>query len=244
MATLLLPTSIAALLTGAATGGAYLNIHSSSSGGGEIRGTLVRFNFAPASNSATSGLAAALDSLGAGTGNVNNRLVEMAMLNTSQQSAAMAALLPVSSAVVSTMASNLLFADYDQIGNRLVGLRTAGGEAGTGFWDKAGNQDGEQQLATRGVDVDTDGLDVAAGLDYQIWANSLLGVSLSYGDASLDYSGLMLRSSGTLTVWRATAYGEQRFGSGFVEAMLSMARYDSDSLRNTGVGGADFQVAE
>jgi len=54
----------------------------------------------------------------------------------------------------------------------------------------------------------------------------------------------MLRSSGTLTVWRATAYGEQRFGSGFVEAMLSMARYDSDSLRNIGVGGANGQVAE
>jgi len=108
MATLLLPTSIAALLTGAATGGAYLNIHSSSYGGGEIRGTLVRFNFAPASNSATSGLAAALDSLGAGTGNVNNRLVELAMLNTSQQSAAMAALLPISSAVLSTRASNSL----------------------------------------------------------------------------------------------------------------------------------------
>ena len=110
---------------------------------------------------------------------MNNRLVELAMLNTSQQSAAMAALLPISSAVLSTRASN-----------------------------------------------------------------SLLGVSLSYGDASLDYSGLMLRSSGTLTVWRAKAYGEQRFGSGFVEAMLSMARYDSDSLRNTGVGGANGQVAE
>lgn len=197
---------------------------------------MVRFSFAPASTAATSSLASALDSLGAGTGVVNDRLVALASLNTSQQSSALVSLLPVSSTVVSTLASNALFADYDQIGNRLGGLRVAS-EAGTGFWVKAGDHDGEQQLSTRGVDVESDGWDVAGGLDYQLSTNSLLGASLSYGEDSLEYSGLMLGSSGSLNGWRATAYGEQRIGTGFIEGMLTMASYDSDSARSAGVAG-------
>lgn len=233
----------AALATGAAAGGAYLNIHSTTSGGGEIRGTLVRFSFAPAANTATSGVAAALDSLGAGTGVVNERLVALAMLNTSQQTSALVSLLPVASSVVSTLASNALFADYDQIGNRLGGLRVAN-ETGTGFWVKAGDHDGEQELASRSVDVDSDGWDVAGGLDFQLSANTLLGASLSYGDDSFDYSGLMLGSSGSLSGWRATVYGEQRIGTGFIEGMLTMANYDSDSVRNAGVAGAAMGSTE
>lgn len=226
-----------AFASGVAAGGAYLNIHSSTSPGGEIRGSLLRFSFAGAANSATGSVATALDSLGAGTGAVNERLVTMAMLTSAQQTNEMMALMPIPAGVLSTIASNSLFADYDQIGNRLGGLREASSEAGTGFWLKAADHDGKQDLTSRAAGADSDGWDMAAGLDYQIGTESLVGASLSYTDDSLDYNGMLAGSSGSINGWRATLYGEHRMGMGFVEGMISAARYESDSVRNAGMAG-------
>lgn len=56
----------AAFVAGVAAGRSYLNVHSSTSPGGEIRGTLILHSFVPAASTRTGSLAVALNSLGAG----------------------------------------------------------------------------------------------------------------------------------------------------------------------------------
>lgn len=232
----------AAFATGIAAGGAYLNVHTATSPGGEIRGNLVRFSFVPAATELTKGVASALDSLGAATGVVNERLVGMAFASTAEQGTAMAALLPASSLAVATVAGNGLFGDYDQISNRLGGLRTA--DTGSGLWGKAANRDGEQTLANRGGGVDSDGWDMTGGYDMALGSTARIGVAVGYGEDSLDYTGRLRGAAADLEGWRATVYAEQRMGSAFIEGMLTMAQYDIDAVRNTGAGGLATSATE
>lgn len=224
----------AAFATGIAAGGAYFNVHTATSPGGEIRGNLQRFSFVPAATPLTASVAGALDSLGAGTGAVNERLVTMALASNAQQATAMASLLPASSLATATVAGNGLFSDYDQISNRLGGLRST--EA-NGLWGKAASRDGEHTLANRGASVDSDGWDVIGGYDRAVGQSSRIGVAVGYAEDSLDYTGAMQGGGTDLEGWRATVYAEHRMGSAFIEGMLTTGQYDIDGIRNAGAGG-------
>jgi outer membrane autotransporter protein len=221
----------AALSAGLDGGRAYLNIHSSTSPGGEIRGNLVRFSFATAASPRTASLAAALDALGAGTGAVNERLVAMASLGNPQQLAAMESLAPISANVVVATLTNSLYADYDQISNRLAGLR---GDTTHGTWFRYTNRHNEHELSGRGADAESNGWDVGVGHEMRMASGWVLGAALSFAEDELDYSGALAGSTGDLEGWRATAYTEGNFGSAFVEGMATYAQHDGDAMRNLG----------
>ncbi|MDR0779890.1 MAG: autotransporter domain-containing protein [Pseudomonadales bacterium] len=223
-----------ALLAGVTAGSAYLNIHSTFATGGEIRGTLTLFKFTTGAAPTVASVAGALDSLGAGTGVVNERLVTMAMLEPATRTQAMTALQPLSGASLSALTANTLFLDYDQIGNRLGGLRP--NDAASGLWLRYAKHGGKQELSTRNAKTDTDGWDVTAGYDFRIGGDTLLGLALGYAQDDLTYARGMAGSSGNIDGWRATAYAEQTLGNVFLDGMISLARHNSDAIRNTGMG--------
>jgi outer membrane autotransporter protein len=224
-----------AFLAGVAAGNSYLNIHSSFAPGGEIRGTLTLFTFATDAPPALAGVAGGLDSLGAGTGIVNERLVALAMLEPVTRGRALTALMPISGAGLSTLTANTLFFDYDQIGNRLGALRRD--NDASGVWVLYANHDGEQEMMTRDSRLDTDGWDVTAGYDFSFGGGTLVGLSVGYAKDDLDYTRVMGGSGGNIDGWRATIYAEQTVGNAFVDGMISMARHDTETLRNIGMGG-------
>jgi outer membrane autotransporter protein len=221
----------AALAAGLAGGNAYLNIHSTTAPGGEIRANLMPFSFVPASNGTTASLAAALDTLGSGTGAVSDRLMSMAMLDNAGQAAALNLLLPVSTSVVATTMTNGLYSEYDQLSNRLGGLR---GDTGTGVWIRYADRQSTQDLTSRGAGIDGDGEDMGVGMDVRLASGLLLGAAFTLTEDSLDYAGALAGSSGELEGFRATVYAEQTFGAAFVEAMVSFAQTDSENFRSLG----------
>src|SRR5436190_893646 len=87
----------AVFIAGMAAGQGYLNIHSTTFGGGEIRGFLVLNRFAANTLATANGAAAALDSLGAGTGVLNDALVSLAAMPAPQQAAGIDKLTPSTS---------------------------------------------------------------------------------------------------------------------------------------------------
>jgi hypothetical protein len=228
----------AALSAGLNGGNSYLNIHSSTSPGGEIRANLARFSFATAATGDTLALARSLDQLGAGTGGLNERLVGIAMLSNADQARALNALMPVSTTVVSTTMTNGLYSEYDQLSNRLGGLR-AEGEAGNGLWIRYADRQSTQDLTNRGSSIDADGSDTGIGFDTRLGSGLLLGVSLTFTEDSLDYDGALTGSTGEFEGARATIYAAQALGMGFVEAMVTRAQSDTENFRGIGpVGNA------
>jgi outer membrane autotransporter protein len=235
------PASAEAVLSnGLNAGMAYLNIHSSVAPGGEIRANLVRHTFTSAATSQTMGLAYGLDSLGAGTGGLNERLVTMAFMNNAQQSAAMAALMPMPTTIATATLTNNLYNDYDQISNRLAGLR---GDSAHGLWVRYADRQNEYDLSTRSADAESDGRDIGAGLDNLLDSGLLLGIAVSMSEDEVDYSGAMLGNAGEIEGWRASVYASQDFGAGFVEGMFSIAQSDVEHERNLG-GANGMAIAE
>lgn len=227
----------AAFLAGLNAGQSYFNIHSSFAAGGEIRGNLALFKFANGASAMNTGVAAALDALGANTGGVNDRLMAIASLNGSALQDAESALLPLPTLGVASVVANGTFAGFDQISNRLGGLRQDS-KLQSGVWAKVADHDGEQEVASRKATVENDGWDVVVGIDSKFSDGSVLGGAFSAAEDDLEYTGGLAGSSGRLSSLRATVYWEKPIGAGFMEAMGTYARVDGDSTRSAGSAGA------
>lgn len=230
----------AAFVAGVAAGRSYLNIHSSTSPGGEIRGTLLLNSFAAAASPRSAGLAAALDSLGAGTGAVSDRLVAMALLNSTAQKSAIDMLLPTSSTAVETVIADTLFTDFDQMGSRLQGLRMNAPAAtqANGLWSKGFSSSGKHDTTSGAAGYENDGWDFAIGYDRQIAPGLVAGAAVSIADHSIGFIDQFAGSSTDISTTQASVYGSKVLGSGYVEAMLSYGTNDSAFLRNAGLAGS------
>lgn len=234
----------AAFVAGVAAGRSYLNVHSSTSPGGEIRGTLILHSFVPAASTRTGSLANALNSLGAGTGAVSDKLVGLAMLGTAEQKAAMEQLMPASSFAVQTTTSNTLFVEFDQMGSRMQGLRMApdSDSAGTatainGFWAKAVSITAEQNADEGAAGFDNEGWDLALGYDRQLSPGLVVGAAVNIADNSLDFHAQSAGSNTDISTTQFSLYGTQQMGKGYLEGMVAFGQHDSDYQRNAGVAG-------
>lgn len=225
----------AALRDGLDAGRSYLNIHTSTSPGGEIRANLQRFSFLPASSGQTTGLAYALDAIGAGTGALNESLVTLAGLDNAQLGNALRVLMPLPTPVVATTLFNGLYGDYDQISNRLGGLRGESDNA-HGVWLRYADRENDYDLLNRAATADSDSEDLGLGFDYRLDSGLTLGIALTLSEDTIDYAGAMSGTVTDLDGMRASLYAEQRFGAAFVEGMLTVAHSDIEYVRNFGTG--------
>ncbi|MDC7789273.1 autotransporter domain-containing protein [Rhodoplanes sp. TEM] len=83
-------------------------------------------------------------------------------------------------------------------------------------------------------DLDSRVWGVAAGADYRLSAETLLGFALAGGQTKWSTGGL---GSGASDVFQAGLYGSHRFGPGFVSAALAYAWHDATTTRSiTAVG--------
>jgi outer membrane autotransporter protein len=227
-----------AFVAGAADGRAYLNIHSSTSPGGEIRGNLVRNTFVPAASANTRGLAGALDAMGAGSGALTDRLMTLAALNNAEQGAAMELLLPASSFAVQTVTSNNQFTSFDQMGSRLQGLRLGDDtEGNTGAWLRAVNHNSTQDTEGGFAGFNNEGWDLALGADRELAAGLIAGAAISVGDNSVDFKASQTGSSMSISSFQGSVYASKVLGTGYVEGMVSYGRSETVSNRLAGFAG-------
>jgi outer membrane autotransporter protein len=221
----------AAFVAGVNASRSYFNIHSVMFPTGEIRGNLVRFTFAGNSglSAQTAGAAAALDSLGAGTGALTNDLLSLAILTDAQQVVALEQASPSSSHGVQVAAMENMSAVFDQVGDRLDGLRLPGtSDAGrNAAWIKAYGSTNRQDDDDGFAGYTGDGWGVALGLDHG-WSPSLIvGAALSYSEEDLSYDDQRTGSEDEVQSTQFSIYASQEFGDFYLDYM---AAYSSESV--------------
>ena len=229
-----------AFISGVAAGRSYLNIHSAISPGGELRGNLVPHSFVASASMRSNSIAAALDSLGTGTGAVTDRLVGMAMLTSAGEKSAMELLLPSSAFAVQTVTSNTLLTAFDQMGSRLQGLRISA--AGTtaaenGLWVNGVSIANKQDTTSGYAGFDANGWGFAMGYDQQMAPGLLLGASISMAEHSMNFKDQLAGSNTSISNQQLSLYGSKEIGKGYVEAMVSFGGNNIDFLRNAGLAG-------
>ena len=234
----------ARLIAGANAGQAYFNIHSVMFPAGEIRGNLVRFTFAGNSGlgARTQGAAAALDSLGAGTGALTDQLLSLAILTDAQQVAALEQMSPSTSRGLQVAAMESMDAVFDQVGDRLDGLRLTGDKAseaqGYGAWLKAfgGNSRQDDDDGFAGYSGDRWG--VALGLD-RSWSPSLIvGAALSYSEQALSHEDQRTGDEDDIESTQVSVYASQELGDFYLDYMAAYASQSVSTMRASASGSA------
>lgn len=225
-------------VAGVAAGQSYLNIHSTTFPGGEIRGSLVRQTFAgnAALSARTQGVAAGLDSLGAGTGAVSDAVVALAIFTPTQQAAALERLAPSASSGVLVAASESFGQTFDQVGSRMDGLRSVDETSAKSFWLKGYGVWNSQDAQDGYAGYKGDGWGGAAGFDHRFDPNFYVGAALSYADASLSYRNQLSGNSDDVKTTQLVVYGTQDMDSFYIDAAFAYAWQSYDSARDTGLG--------
>lgn len=228
----------AAFVAGANAGLAYLNIHSSTFPGGEIRGTLQRYSFVNAGLDArVAGAAAGLDSLGAGTGAVNNAIVGLAMQSLTQQASALERIAPTASTGLEMTTAENIRAGLDQAGARLDGLRAYDAAVG-GVWGKLYGVKAEQDPSDGYAGHESDGWGVAAGVDGAMGEGMLVGAAINYANRSVDWRDQLAGNSDEVDSTQLTVYASHVVtNSAYLDGALSYAWHSFDTSRDPGVGG-------
>ena len=222
----------AAFMTGVAPGQSYLNIHSTTFGGGEIRGQLVLHRFATNTNLSdrAKGTAAGLDSLGAGTGALSNLLVTTAFLTPTLQAAMAEVLAPVASHATRLVVSDSLNTSFNQVGGRLSALRAEG--PGNGAWLIGHGAEGTQKFSAGYEGYKNSGWGFAGGWDQGLDADTFVGVAVSYTDSSIDYRDQADGNSTDVTSTQVSIYGTRNLGQFYVDGMIAYGWQKYDSVRD------------
>jgi len=243
-----------AFLAGVTAGQSYLNVHSVTFPGGEIRGTLQLFSFAanPFMTTQLTGVAGALDSLGAGTGTLNNALVNMAFLSPEQQAAALSRLTPSSSRGRRAATAAAFDQNFDTIGRRLYVLRKedraqslAG--SGKGIWFAGHGLRGRQYREAGFAGYDRDGGGLAGGVDRRLGNGTFIGGAFGYGESQLDYRDQTSGSEDDVQSTQLSGYIAKDIGRFFVEGTGGYAWQQYESRRDTGatgLAGASFNGSQ
>jgi outer membrane autotransporter protein len=233
-----------AFFAGVAARQSYLNIHTSAFPGGEIRGTLELFSFAanPGMASQLGGVATALDSLGAGTGSLNNALVSLAFLTPDQQAAALARLTPSSSRGRLAVTAGAFDTNFDTIGNRLDVLRREDraqslSGAGNGLWFAGHGLRSRQYREAGFAGYDRDGGGLAGGVDRRIRNGTFIGGAFGYSESDLGYRDQSSGSSDDIRSRQLSGYISQDIGRFFVQGTAGYAWQLYETRRETGVTG-------
>jgi outer membrane autotransporter protein len=223
----------AAFVTGVNAGRSYFNIHTVMFPGGEIRGNLVRFLFANNSGLSpqTLGVASSLDSLGAGTGALTNDLLSLAILTNPQQVTALEQLSPSTSRGLLVATTESMGAVFDQVGDRLDGLRLPATEAGRySVWTKVYGGPHRQDDEDGFAGYDGDGWGLALGVDRSLSPTFLVGGALSYSRQGLSYDDQRTGSTDNIEGTQISVYASQEFGTFYLDYM---AAYASQSVSGT-----------
>ena len=235
----------AAFIAGVNAGRSYYNVHTVAFPAGEIRGNLVLFTFAgsPGLGTQTLGAATALDSLGTGTGAVTNDLLSLAILTPAQLSVALAQMSPSTSRGLVVAASENRSAVFDQVGDRLDGLRSETPDAGRyGVWSKlyggTNRQDDEDGFA--GYNGDAWG--IALGVDRSLSPTLIVGGALSYARQGLSHDDQRTGSRDEIASTQISVYANQEFGTFYLDYMAAYASQNVTSMRASlpGAATADY----
>jgi outer membrane autotransporter protein len=233
-----------AFLTGVLAGQSYLNIHTSMFIGGEIRGTLQLFSFAAnaALSTRTSGVAGALDSLGAGTGDLNTALVNMAFLSPAQQAAALARLTPSSSRGRLAATTGNFDANFDMIDNRLDGIRWEDraqrpSDSGGGIWFGGHGINNRQYEDAGFAGYDNHGWGLVGGVDHRLDSGTVYGAALGYFDTDLNYRNEAAGNNDDIRSTQLSGYLGHHISRFFIQGGVGYAWQKYDGSRDTGATG-------
>src|SRR5258706_4316935 len=244
----------AAFIAGVAAGRSYLNVHSTTFGGGEIRGFLVLNSFAAnaALSTGTGGAAAALDSLGAGTAASSTALVALAAMAPAPQAAAIALLTPAASRGTRMAVAESISTAFDRISNRLDGLRLAGngqspvlpaalGELPTqtanGFWLMGNGVESDQRLKDGFAGYKNSGTGGAVGLDRMLQPGRYIGASLNLSHSSLTYRDQSAGDTAHINSTQVLLYFAHDAGAVYIDGIAAFGWQKYEGTRNTGVAG-------
>lgn len=230
----------AAFVAGVNAGRSYFNVHSVMFPAGEIRGNLVRFTFAGNSglSARTTGAAAALDSLGAGTGELTDTLLALAFLTPEQQVAALETVSPATSRGVQVATLENMHAVFDQVGDRLDGLRLPQSDAALGAWVKGYGSNNRQDDEDGFAGYSGDGWGIALGMDHD-WSDSLIvGAALSYGRQTLRHEDQRAGGKNNVESTQISVYASQELGDFYLDYMAAYANQSVSETRASASGAA------
>jgi outer membrane autotransporter protein len=229
----------ARFIAGMTAGQSYFNIHTVMFPGGEIRGNLVLFLFAnnPGLSARTQGAAAALDSLGAGTGTLTDNLLSLAILTDPQQVAALEQLSPSTSRGLLVAASEGMSAVFDQVGDRLDGLRLESSDTGRyGVWSKVYGGTRRQDDADGFAGYHGDSWGLALGVDRSLSPTLLVGAALSYSKQGLSHDDQRTGSRDDIEGAQISAYASQELGAFYLDYMAAYSSQSVSAVRASAVG--------